>query len=52
MEAAKALDWFWTSEGGIQADLPLISKSPFPESGRAKAGDGDLLEQVRAAYDG
>lgn len=24
----------------------------FPESGRAEAGDGDLLEQVRAGYDG
>ena len=24
----------------------------FPESGRAKAGDGDLLEQVRGSYDG
>lgn len=24
----------------------------FPESGRAEAGDGDLLEQVRAGHDG
>lgn len=32
--------------------IPAVALCLFPESGRAEAGNGDLLEQVRAGHDG